>query len=224
MSLIVGLLVRDYLTFDMLLIKISQFSAFIEQFKAVAAIVYVAVYVAVVAFSVPAATILTIIGGYTFGGLLGGTVAFLGALLGASLLFLIVQAGLRPKDKKKIIVNPLFADFEAQISKNQFRYLLFLRFAPIFPFWMVNLAPPILGVRFNTFFLTTFVGIMPGTFIIAGLGQTLQIVSEPSTDLVYELISNPKFLVFFGFLSFVTIFPILWRILGFKKAESTKKL
>ena len=123
-----------------------------------------------------------------------------------------------------MIINPLFLDFKAQISKNQFRYLLFMRFAPIFPFWMVNLAPAILGVRFKTFVLTTFVGIMPGTFIIASLGQKLRIVSEPSAELVYELISNPQFLIFFGFLSFVTIFPILWGTLGFKKIVSKKKL
>ena len=223
MSLIVGLLVRDYLTFDMLFTKISLLSATIEQFKVFAALIYIAFYVTVVTFSVPAATVLTIIGGYIFGGLLGGAMAFLGALLGASLLFLIVQAGLRPKEKKNVIINPLFLDFKAQISKNQFRYLLFLRFAPIFPFWMVNLAPAILGVKFKTFFVTTFVGIMPGTFIIARLGQTLRIVTEPSVELVYELISNPQFLVFFGFLSFVTIFPILWRIFGFKKTISKQK-
>ena len=65
-------------------------------------------------------------------------------------------------------------------------YLLFLRLTPIFPFFVVNLAPAFLGVRLPLYAWTTFVGIFPGTlvytFIGAGLGKALEGTAEPSLE------------------------------------------
>jgi uncharacterized membrane protein YdjX (TVP38/TMEM64 family) len=54
-----------------------------------------------------------------------------------------------------------------------FNYLLFLRLVPAFPFFLVNLAPAFLGVRTRTFIVTTFLGILPGTFAYAFFGAGL---------------------------------------------------
>jgi hypothetical protein len=48
-----------------------------------------------------------------------------------------------------------------------------LRLAPIFPFWLVNLAPALLGVRLRTYVIATVLGILPGTFAFALLGAGL---------------------------------------------------
>jgi len=57
---------------------------------------------------------------------------------------------------------------------------------PIFPFFVVNLAPAFLGVRLPLYAWTTFVGIFPGTlvytFIGAGLGKALAGTAEPSLE------------------------------------------
>ncbi len=53
---------------------------------------------------------------------------------------------------------------KAGMKENAVSYLLFLRIVPIFPFWLVNLACRIVGVRLSLFAATTFVGIMPGTW------------------------------------------------------------
>ena len=171
-------------------------------------------------FSIPAASVLTIFSGYLFGGLIGGFVALSGAVVGSSILFLIVQVGLRPTIDEKLKSNSLFGDIRNGILKNQIRYLLFLRFMPIFPFWLVNLAPAILGVQFRVFFLTTSFGIFPGTFIVAGIGQKLRLISEPSLDFVNELTSDPQFILLFLALSFIIILPILWRWVQFKRGRS----
>ena len=211
LSVVFSIFLHKYLSFNMIMTKIDFILLVVDEYKLTAILIYLLLYTFVVMFSIPAASVLTIFSGYLFGVLLGGCVALSGAVVGASGLFLIVQAGLRPMVDKKLRSNLLFRDISVGILKNQFRYLLFLRFMPIFPFWIVNLAPAILGIRFRIFFLTTAVGILPGTFIIAGIGQKLRRVSEPSLNFVNELTSDPQFILLFVALSFITVLPIIWR-------------
>ena len=44
---------------------------------------------------------------------------------------------------------------------------------PLFPFWLVNLVPAFLGVPLTTYALGTFVGIIPGCFVYASVGNGL---------------------------------------------------
>ena len=62
--------------------------------------------------------------------------------------------------------------------ENAFSYLLFLRLVPVFPFWLVNLAPGLLGVPFRTYALATALGIIPGTFAFSLAGNGLDSVIE----------------------------------------------
>jgi uncharacterized membrane protein YdjX (TVP38/TMEM64 family) len=202
------------------MLKIENIVLIVDEFRVIAIFLYLLLYIFVVTFSIPAASMLTIFSGYLFGWIIGGFVALSGAVMGSSILFLIVQAGLRPTIDEKLKSNSLFDDISNGILKNQVRYLLFLRFMPIFPFWLVNLAPAILGVRFRVFFLTTAFGIFPGTFIIAGIGQKLSLISEPSLNFVNELTSDPQFILLFLALSFITILPIVWRWVLSKRDRS----
>src|SRR5690349_10527254 len=52
---------------------------------------FVALYVAVVALSIPCGLILTISAGVLFGALIGGVVAVVGGTLGATILFLVAR-------------------------------------------------------------------------------------------------------------------------------------
>ena len=47
---------------------------------------------------------------------------------------------------------------------------------PVFPFWLVNLAPALFGVRLRTFVAATVIGIIPATFSFAFLGAGLDSV------------------------------------------------
>src|SRR5262249_7433883 len=53
---------------------------------------------------------------------------------------------------------------------------LFLRLVPVFPFWLVNLAPAIVGIGLPTFVAATALGIIPGTFAFALVGAGLDSV------------------------------------------------
>ena len=152
-----------------------------------------------------------------FGGLIGGIIAFVGALIGSILLFLIVRAGLQSNLIEKLKSSPVFPDLSLRIYRNQFRYLLFLRFFPMFPFWMVNLAPAILGIRFKIVFFTSFIGILPGTFVVASIGERMRIFSNLSTKHFYELILEPGFILPFVALSAIVILPTFLKVSQYKK-------
>ena len=72
--------------------------------------------------------------------------------------------------------GPWLSRFRQGFQDDAFSYLLFLRLVPIFPFWLVNLAPALLGVGFATYVATTFLGIIPGTFAYSLAGNGLDSV------------------------------------------------
>ena len=136
---------------------------------------YVLAYAVAVALSVPGAVILTLAGGFLFGAWLGTLLTVLGATIGATLVFLFARTifGENALDRFGAPAQRLAEG----IRRNAASYLLVLRLVPLFPFFLVNLVPAFVGVRLPVYVLTTFFGIMPGTFVFslagAGLGSIL---------------------------------------------------
>ena len=141
--------------------------------------IYAMVYVAIVAFSLPGGAAATITGGFLFGWLLSGSVTVFAATLGATILFLAARTSLGSalRDKAGGSLRKIADGFK----EDALSYLLFLRLVPIFPFWLVNLAPALLGVPLGTYVFATFIGIIPGTFAFAFFGSGLGSVIDAQT-------------------------------------------
>jgi uncharacterized membrane protein YdjX (TVP38/TMEM64 family) len=153
----------------------DELTDWVEANAAAAMATYFAVYVAVVALSIPCAVFLTISGGFLFGAAVGVPLAVLGATAGAALLFVMVRGvvGSAPLER----LGPRAAQLAECIRKDAASYLLAMRFTPMFPFFLVNLVPAIVGVPLRTYVLTTLVGVIPVTLVFslagAGLGAAL---------------------------------------------------
>ena len=132
---------------------------------------FAALYAAVVALSVPVASFLTIFGGVLFGGMVAGFIIVLAATAGSGIVFLVAKTSLG--DSLRNRAGPWLGKLQAGFHENAMSYLLFLRLVPVFPFWLVNIAPAILGVRTTTYLLATLIGIIPGTFAFAFVGAGL---------------------------------------------------
>jgi uncharacterized membrane protein YdjX (TVP38/TMEM64 family) len=170
-----------YLSFSALAQNRDWLCGLVQQWGILAAFVYIALYATLVALSVPGAAILTIAGGFLFGTWVGGLCAVIGATLGATAIFLAARAGLAHRAGR--FVGKLEAGFRA----DAFNYLLVLRLVPIFPFWLINLVPALVGVRLPTYMLATFLGIVPGTFVYASLGNGLgSLVEEPDLAIIFK--------------------------------------
>ncbi len=141
-----------------------------------AILAYMGIYVAAVALSLPGGALLTITGGFLFGLVVGGPATVVAATTGATVLFLIAKSSLGETLSAK--AGPFLDKLASGFRENALSYLLFLRLVPAFPFWLVNLAPALLGVRLSTYVTGTFLGIIPGTFVFASLGSGLDRIIE----------------------------------------------
>lgn len=194
-----------YLTFSALAQNRDWLCGLVQEWGISAAFVYIMVYAALVALSVPGAAILTIAGGFLFGAWIGGLCAVIGATLGATAIFLAARGGLGGLAQR---AGRFVGKLEAGFRADAFNYLLVLRLVPIFPFWLVNLVPALVGVRLPTYVLATFLGIIPGTFIYASLGNGLgSVVEEPDLAIIFK----PSLLVPIVGLALLALVPVGYR-------------
>jgi uncharacterized membrane protein YdjX (TVP38/TMEM64 family) len=159
---------------------LAKFTRLIGQHRALALMVYIAVYVGSVAVSFPGAILLTLLGGFGFGGLIGGMAAAASATLGGLCAFLAARA-LSRDWSRKLAGFDLSGVIEA-LDRDAVSYLMFLRLVPVFPFWLVNLTAAIAGVPPATFLWTTFFGVMPGAFAFATAGGALGGILERQSE------------------------------------------
>ena len=161
----------DYLTFPALAQNREWLVGRVEALGPAAPLLFVLIYALSTALSLPTGLLLSTVGGFLFGTLWGGFFNVVGATLGATMIFLAARTVLG--DVLRARAGPFLQKLEAGFRENELSYMLVLRLVPLFPFWLVNLAPAFLGVRTSTFVGGTFVGIIPGAFVFAGVGTGL---------------------------------------------------
>lgn len=185
-ALVLGWLARDWLTVDRLVEHHGMIAAWREENLMAVLVGFFALYVVAALVSVPGIAVLSILGGYLFGGIGGAAVVVAAATLGATGLFLTTRAGLG----KRLIARwqDKFADgrmsgMAEALRENEVKALLLLRLAPVVPFFVANTLPAALGVGLRNFVTTTAVGILPGTMLFTlmggGLADTLASGGKP---------------------------------------------
>jgi uncharacterized membrane protein YdjX (TVP38/TMEM64 family) len=167
---------HEYLTLEAIAENRASLEAFTRENWPLALALFMAVYVAAVALSIPGASVLTVAGGLLFGWVVTGTVVIFSATLGATLFFLVVRTALGAGLVSK--TNPKLAAIRDGFVRDAFNYLLFLRLVPAFPFWLVNLAAAVSGMRLRIFVAATAIGIIPATFAFAYVGEGLDSVLD----------------------------------------------
>ena len=133
-------------------------------------------YTGAVAFSFPAASVLTVVGGFLFGWAFGALLSVLAATAGATLLFLAARTALAGTLRRRL--HGFSARLAEGFERDAFTFLLVLRLAPFIPFVVVNIAPALFHVRLRTFFAATLIGIIPGALAYAWLGEGVGSVLE----------------------------------------------
>jgi uncharacterized membrane protein YdjX (TVP38/TMEM64 family) len=128
----------------------------------------------------PGAALLTILGGFLFGWQFAAALTIVAATLGATLIFLVARSSFGDVFVRRAgqRVNKLSSGFAA----DAFSYLLFLRLVPLFPFFIVNIAPALFNVRTRTFFFATLIGIAPATIAYSVLGAGLDSIIESELE------------------------------------------
>lgn len=170
---------------------------------------FIGVYAFATALSIPGGLILSLLGGFLFKQPWAMLYVLVGATLGATLLFLAARTAVGGLLKKK--AGPRLAKMEEGFNKNPASYLLFLRFVPLFPFWLVNLAPAFFNVRLSTFIWTTLVGIAPGAFVFTQAGRGLGVIFETNASFSLGTIFNLQMRIALICLGIFALIPIVIR-------------
>ena len=171
------------------------------------------VYAGAVAFSLPGGLVLSLTTGFIFGRWVGTVLAVLAATLGATLVFLAARYLFADAARKRM--GALGEKLSAGFTENALNYLLFLRLVPVFPFFLVNLAPAFTKIGLKTYIFGTLIGIIPGTFVYVNLGQTLGRIDSLSGLVSTETIGA---FVLLGLLALVPVLVKKLRALRAAKA------
>jgi len=198
-----------YLTFEALAQHRAALAALVEDRPVAAAALYVAAYIAVVALSVPGGGVLTLAGGFLFGTALGAALTVVGAGIGACLIFLAARSALAPLVAGR--AAGLVEKLRPGLERDGFFYLLSLRLIPVVPFWLLNLAPALLGMRFAPYAAATFLGIIPGTVVFAGIGAGLGEVFAQGARPDLTIIFSPRLLLPLLGLAALSLLGAWWR-------------
>ncbi len=186
----------------------TRLLALVAEHPILAPVIYWLVYTAWVAISIPEAALVTVAGGLLFGTLLGGTIAVLGATAGAVVLFLVARSAFAATMRRR--AGALLDRIRPGLHRDGFSYLLALRLVPA-PFWLVNLAAALAGMRLLPYTTATLVGIIPATFVLAwigaGVGDVLAAGQSPDLGILF----SARVLGPLAALAALALLPVAWR-------------
>lgn len=182
---------KDYLSFEALAANREALTAFRDANYALTAGLFILAYIVIVGFSLPGATIATLTGGFLFATFPGALFNVLGATLGATVIFLAARYGLGEKLAAKMDASDgAVRKIKDGIDENQWSMLFLIRLVPAVPFFVANLVPALVGVPLYRFFVSTFLGIIPGavvyTSVGAGLGEVFERGETPNLGIIFE--------------------------------------
>ncbi len=190
-AIVGALTLRDHVSFETLRQNREALLAFRDANYLLTALVFIAAYMALVAFSLPGATIATLTGGFLFSVFPGVLFNVTAATLGAIALFTAVRWGLGERLAARIDASDgRVKRLKDQIAKNEVPVLFLIRLVPAVPFFVANVVPALVGARPRNFALTTFFGIMPGglvyTWVGSGLGEVFARGETPNLGIIFE--------------------------------------
>mgnify|MGYP000274212164 FL=1 len=100
----------------------------------------------------------------------------------------------------------------AGFQEDALSYLLILRLIPLFPFWLVNLVPALLGVSLKVFVIGTFFGIIPGSLVYASVGNGLGALFEAGeAEKIERAIYQPQVLLPIAGLIALSLLPVIYK-------------
>ncbi len=202
---------HQYLTLEYLKSQQRAFDQFYAENRALTALVYFLVYVAVTGLSLPGATVLTLAGGALFGLGMGLALVSFASSIGATLAFLVSRFLLRDYVQSRF--GERLKAINDGVERDGAFYLFTLRLVPLFPFFVINLVMGLTPIRTWVFYLVSQVGMFAGTVVYVNAGTQLAAIESPGDIL------SPGLLISFTLLG---IFPLLARV--FVRAIKARKV
>jgi uncharacterized membrane protein YdjX (TVP38/TMEM64 family) len=212
--------VRTDTAFQVLAKNRESLLAFVAGLGLLAPLVFIAVYVAVAALSIPLGAILTVTAGFLFGTVAGGLYSLLGATAGGTILFLVARTSFGSSLQRR--AGPMLQKMEAGFQENAANYLFVLRIVPLFPFWLVNLVSAFFGIPLRTFVLVSLLGMAPASFVYAYLGAGIGAVIEAGRAPDFDIIKSWPVLGPLLALALLALIPVVYKRLKQRQEQPAR--
>lgn len=211
---LIGLYVFDiseYLTLSFLKIHYEELVIYYKEHRYLSGLIFLLIYITVVAASIPGAVILTLGAGAIFGFWYGLLLVSFASTIGATLSFLssryLFKDFIQNRFKKEL------KKINKGVEENGASYLFSLRLIPAFPFFMINLMMGLTNMKIWTYIWVSQIGMLAGTMVYINAGLELSKVTSISGILDLKLIAS------FGLLA---LFPLIVKIVIRTKKEHSK--
>lgn len=211
----------QYLGFAALKQHRETLARFARDHSVLSAAAFIAVYAAATAVSLPGGAVLTLTGGFLFGIVAGSIYVVIGATVGATAVFLAARSALGDSLRRR--AGPGIRRMEAGFRDNALSYLLVLRLVPLFPFWLVNLVPAVLGVPLRVYVIGTFFGIIPGSLVYAAVGNGLGAVFDQGRTPDLGTIFKPEILLPILGLAVLSLVPLIYKRIARRRVDDAHK-
>ncbi len=163
---------RSYASFDVLAEHRDGLIAYRNAHYFLASLAFIGLYVAITAFSLPGAAVISVTGGFLFGLFPGVLYNVVAATIGASIIFLAARSGFGASLARKMNESGgAAAKLQTALRENEWSMLFIMRLVPIVPFFVANLVPAFTGTRLSRFVISTFIGIIPGALVFTSIGS-----------------------------------------------------
>jgi uncharacterized membrane protein YdjX (TVP38/TMEM64 family) len=142
----------------------------VQQIGPWGAVVLGAAYVPAAILFVPG-SLLTLGAGFLFGPIKGTVVVSIGSTAGAAAAFIVARRAARDWVSRHIAGWPKLAAVSEAVEHDAFKVILLTRLSPVFPFNVLNYAFGLTSVRFSSYILASWLGMLPGTIMYVLLGS-----------------------------------------------------
>ncbi|XP_070554257.1 transmembrane protein 41B-like [Ptychodera flava] len=175
---------------------------------------YFITYIFLQTFAIPGSIFLSILSGFLFPFPLALFLVCLCSGIGATNCYLLSYLVGRRLVQKYI--PDRVAEWAATVNRHRehlLNYILFLRITPFLPNWFINIASPVIDVPLTPFFVGTFFGVAPLSFIAIQAGTTLYQLMNAS-DAV-----SMRSIIVLGVLAVLSLLPVFFKQKLKKKFE-----
>jgi uncharacterized membrane protein YdjX (TVP38/TMEM64 family) len=158
---------------------LATFGRWLEGLGPAGYALFVVAYALVTVLMMPA-VLMTIGAGYFFSLLPGVAVVSAGSTLGAAAAFLIARHLARARVERYAVASPRYAAIDRAVGQKGWPIVFLLRLSPLVPFVLSNYFYGLTAIRFWPYVLSSWIGMLPLTFLYVSFGVAGREATEPS--------------------------------------------
>ena len=160
---------------------LADLSVWIDSLGFWGPVVLTLIYLVATILLIPGA-MLTLLAGAAFGLVVGTICASIGATLGASICFLIARYAARDRIEAWAQKHRRFGAIDRAIGEGGWKFVALMRLSPVIPFNLQNYLYGLTSIRFWPYFITSWIAMLPVTFLYVYLGHIARAALNSNSD------------------------------------------